>query len=105
MRRVDETSRRAQVVSLNAELLTTKGNRLTKAGLSRERRDLFRCRYARLDLRSSGEISGLDLRNEFRKKLTLLRAVEVESYPHSIVCRPYRFCHARKGDGVGVNVD
>jgi len=51
------------------------------------------------------EISGLDLRDESGKKLPLLRAVQVESYPHSIVSGPYRFCHARKGDGVRVNVD
>ena len=51
------------------------------------------------------QVSGLNLRNKPRKKLTLLRAVKMESYPHSIVGRPYRFRHARKGDGFRINVD
>jgi hypothetical protein len=73
--------------------------------VSRERSGFCRCRYARLGLTSFREISTLDLRNEPRKKLTLLRAVKVESYPHSVVSRPYRLCHACKGNSVGVNVD
>jgi hypothetical protein len=28
----------------------------------------------------------------------------VKSHPHSIVCRPHRFCHTGKGNGLRVNV-
>jgi hypothetical protein len=51
-----------------------------------------------------GEIVCLGLRNEPFQKLALLRAVEVKSHPHSIVCRPHRFCHTGKGNGLRVNV-
>jgi hypothetical protein len=52
-----------------------------------------------------GEIVCLGLRNEPFQKLALLRAIEVKSHPHSIVCRPHRFCHTGKGNGLRVNVD
>lgn len=53
----------------------------------------------------SQEVSRLEFQNEPREKLALLRAVEVKSYPHSIVSAPYRPSHARKGDSLRVNVD